>query len=223
MKPLKAPTKHQVKSDATRRALLETAEVIFARDGFERAQIEEIARESGRTRGAVYAQFKTKEHLFFALLEQHIRISTEELRSLDEDKGEADHPARLAALRKRYSQPKNIRTAILELEMKLYALRHPESMPELRESYLRLYHAEEFAEYFGIQRAPGTSKVTSRAFALGALRSSLLLTMDFLPDQLGAKETTLLLTEVFDGLFPASPSVKTPTTRAKQSRVRSSI
>jgi AcrR family transcriptional regulator len=72
MKRPKPPTKNQLKSEATRTALLQAAEAIFERDGFERAQIDEIAKKSGRTRVAVYAQYKTKEQLFFALQEHRI-------------------------------------------------------------------------------------------------------------------------------------------------------
>jgi hypothetical protein len=57
MTKLSAPlTKHQVKTEATLRGLLDAAETIFVRDGYERAQIETIAAEAGRTKGAVYAQ-----------------------------------------------------------------------------------------------------------------------------------------------------------------------
>src|SRR5580658_3485401 len=62
--------KHQQRTEATRRALLDAARRIFARDGFEAARIEEIAGATGHTRGAFYAHFSSKEDLFFALLEQ---------------------------------------------------------------------------------------------------------------------------------------------------------
>ena len=60
--------KHQQKSEATRRKLIDAALRIFARDGFEAARLEDIAKESGHTRGAFYANFDTKEDLFLALL-----------------------------------------------------------------------------------------------------------------------------------------------------------
>lgn len=206
MKSHKPQTKHQIKSEATRRELLQAAESIFARDGFERAQIDEIAQEAGRTRGAVYAQFKTKEQLFFALLEQQMLVARDELRALTDSEEGSGHQARLAALRAFYSKPKNTQAAILDLEMKLYALRHPDVMPELRESYLRLYRAREFEGYFGVRQAPGTSKIVNRVFALGALKSGLLLTLNFLATEVSAKEASRLLSEVFDGLFPTAPS-----------------
>ena len=61
--------KHEIKTAATRADLLAAAEAVFVREGYERAQVEQIARQAGRTRGAVYAQFADKEDVFLALLE----------------------------------------------------------------------------------------------------------------------------------------------------------
>jgi AcrR family transcriptional regulator len=200
--------KHQMKSEATRTALLEAAQVIFARDGFERAQIDEIAKESGRTRGAVYAQFKTKEQLFFALQEQQIEQAREELMALTESTGARDTGARLAALRKYYSEELHRESAILDLEMKLYAIRHPETVKELRERYRKSYPKGSASEYFGVHDEPGRSRLSTRILALGALKSGLMLAMAFQPDLLQPKDVQLLLGEIFDGLFPPASNLK---------------
>ena len=42
----------------TRKLLLEAAEKVFIRDGFEKAQVAQIAAAAGRTKGAVYAHFR---------------------------------------------------------------------------------------------------------------------------------------------------------------------
>ena len=52
--------------------MIQSAEKVFARDGFEAAKLEEIAADAGYTRGAFYANFDSKEDLFFALLEREI-------------------------------------------------------------------------------------------------------------------------------------------------------
>jgi AcrR family transcriptional regulator len=52
----------------TRRRLLDAAETVFLRRGFDRASVEEIAAEAGFTRGAFYSNFESKEQLFFDLL-----------------------------------------------------------------------------------------------------------------------------------------------------------
>src|ERR1700689_858421 len=80
MKSRSATSRHRERSEATRARLIRAAEKIFARDGFEAAKLEEIASEAGHTRGAFYANFESKEDLFFALLEGQIspRINTVE-------------------------------------------------------------------------------------------------------------------------------------------------
>src|SRR5271154_6388719 len=95
-----AVNKHQQKSEETRRKLLDAALRIFARDGFEAARLEDIAKESGHTRGAFYANFDTKEDLFFALLEQQ---ASERLKDLQRRLEKHDSvPGRLRTLRNFY-------------------------------------------------------------------------------------------------------------------------
>src|SRR5215813_7956123 len=80
MKSRGTTSRHQERSEATRARLIRAAEKIFARDGFEAAKLEEIAAEAGYTRGAFYANFESKEDLFFALLEQEITTRIETVR-----------------------------------------------------------------------------------------------------------------------------------------------
>src|ERR1700690_2888456 len=69
--PLHA-SRQQIRTEATRTKLLDSAELLFARDGFEAARLEDIASMAGYTRGAFYANFKSKEDIFFALLDSWI-------------------------------------------------------------------------------------------------------------------------------------------------------
>ncbi len=57
-------SRHQERTEITRARLIQSAEKIFARDGFEAAKLEEIAADAGYTRGAFYANFDSKEDLF---------------------------------------------------------------------------------------------------------------------------------------------------------------
>src|ERR1700676_4573386 len=91
-------TKHQLRTEATRRALLDAAFRIFAQNGFEASRIEDIAGATGHTRGAFYAHFHSKEDLFFALFEQEAGDRLRSLRSMLEQC--SDSGARLRALRK---------------------------------------------------------------------------------------------------------------------------
>ena len=51
---------------------MDAAKRIFAQDGFEAARLEDIAAGAGYTRGAFYANFDSKEDIFFALFEEWV-------------------------------------------------------------------------------------------------------------------------------------------------------
>ena len=57
---------------ATRARILDAAGAVFAGRGFERATLDEIARQAGVSKGAVYHSFRSKDDLFLALLEQQL-------------------------------------------------------------------------------------------------------------------------------------------------------
>jgi len=57
------------KREETRERLLKAALGVFARNGYDRATVDEIVREAGFSKGAFYVHFNTKEDLFWAMLE----------------------------------------------------------------------------------------------------------------------------------------------------------
>jgi len=66
-----APRKPVSRADAQARtvsALLEAAEHVFRTKGFARASLSEIASRAGYTKGAIYANFSSKEELFGAVV-----------------------------------------------------------------------------------------------------------------------------------------------------------
>lgn len=66
----------------TRRALLDAAARVFARQGFQGASVEAVSEEAGFSRGALYSNFKSKEDLFLALWEERIERRRRELREV---------------------------------------------------------------------------------------------------------------------------------------------
>lgn len=64
------PKRTKAEAEATREALLDAAEVIFLERGVSRTSLEQIARQAGMTRGAVYWHFKNKSDLFHAMLDR---------------------------------------------------------------------------------------------------------------------------------------------------------
>lgn len=69
-------TKEQ--AEQTRVAILAAAEVLFLKNGVAHTTLEQVAREAGVTRGAVYWHFQNKAHLFHEMLNQ-VRLPPEQL------------------------------------------------------------------------------------------------------------------------------------------------
>ena len=63
---IRKPRKPQERAAVTRDLLLSDAEQVFARVGYEKAQVEEIAEAAAFSKGALYVHFKSKEELFLA-------------------------------------------------------------------------------------------------------------------------------------------------------------
>ncbi|HXQ26721.1 MAG TPA: TetR/AcrR family transcriptional regulator [Candidatus Acidoferrales bacterium] len=197
-----ARSKQQVRTAATRRRLLAASENIFARDGFEAARLEDIASLAGYTRGAFYANFESKEDIFFALLEHWVSRRLSEVESL---LAQRESPAkRLRALREHYAHiTQDRRLGLLSLEFKLFAIRHPEAHARLRARQRRIRRS-------GASLLQRLGKITGRtlpisstaaATGLAALANALLL--EHLVDQatLTEQDMSHLLGVFFDAVL----------------------
>src|SRR5271155_4276895 len=80
--PGKQPNKNELRTKETRDLLLRAAETIFVRDGYEGAELGEIASLAGRTKGAIYAHFENKEDLFIALFAERMTLYADRMREL---------------------------------------------------------------------------------------------------------------------------------------------
>src|SRR6266849_9422759 len=99
------------RTEATRRKLLAAAKRIFAQQGFEAARLEDIAAGAGYTRGAFYANFKSKEDIFFAIFEEWVR---ERIESFTNAARLHSNPVdKLAALRSHYAELATDRRLVL--------------------------------------------------------------------------------------------------------------
>ena len=67
------------KQRQTRKCLLEAASEIFSQQGLEGASVEEVAQSAGYTKGAFYANFKSKEELFLVMLDERFSAELERL------------------------------------------------------------------------------------------------------------------------------------------------
>lgn len=66
----------------TRRQILRAAEALFARQGYDSTTVEQIARQAGVTKGAVYYFFKNKAELFCLVIDQGIDYIREQCNML---------------------------------------------------------------------------------------------------------------------------------------------
>jgi AcrR family transcriptional regulator len=63
----------------TRKSLLAAAASIFCKHGLEGASIDQVAEAAGYTKGAFYANFKSKEELFLVMLDERFSSELERL------------------------------------------------------------------------------------------------------------------------------------------------
>ena len=119
----------------TRQHLLDAAAIVFARDGFHGASIDEVAATAGFTKGAVYSNFKNKDDLFLELLDDRLarQFALVETILEDEPDMEPDEPHAPDG-RLRLATMNNDDWTLLYLEFLVYAARNPEAKAKLAES-----------------------------------------------------------------------------------------
>ena len=167
-----------------------------------RARLEDIAAGAGYTRGAFYANFESKEDIFFALFEEWVRERIESL--TDALRRHSDPAEKLVALRNHYAElAKDRRLVLISMEFKLFALRHPEAHARLRNRHRRIRAS--FGELFSeIMRALGKTlpiAYPAASACLGALAQGLLLEHLVDPKTLSDGDVRHVLGLFFDSHF----------------------
>ena len=194
------------RTEATKRKLLAASKRVFAQDGFEAARLEDIAAGAGYTRGAFYAHFKSKEDIFFALLEEWVRERIDSLTAaLRQQEGPLE---KLVALRKHYAEiASDRRLVLISLEFKLFALRHPEAHARLRNRHRRIRAS--FGELLSDLLRPlgQTLPIENPAAStcLGAVAQGLLLEHLVDPKTLSESDVRHVLGLFFDSIFQMAP------------------
>ena len=67
-------TKQQVVSEFRRTEIVDAARSVFARKGFERGIMDEIAKEAGIAKGTIYLYFRSKEEIYRAVLHHDMQL-----------------------------------------------------------------------------------------------------------------------------------------------------
>ena len=129
------PLTPERRRELTRSHLLAAAAQVFSRNGFDGASIDDVAAAAGFTKGAVYSNFKNKEDLFLALIDERaaeqfdaVQQTLAEVESLPSDERASRFTQLTAELLwgDRDWQ-------LLWLEFSLYAARHPSARRRLAE------------------------------------------------------------------------------------------
>ena len=117
--------------DDTRDKLFEAAARVFEEQGIGGASIEAITAAAGFTRGAFYSNFKSKDELIIAMLEDHVEQSIRRIHDLlARHKKLADFIDALKTMDRSQQDPLG-RSPLLHMEMILFVARAEKRRPEL--------------------------------------------------------------------------------------------
>ena len=183
--------------------ILCAAEVVFACDGFEASRIEDIAREAGRSRGAFYANFASKTEVFLALRNRlalrHAREIRERVENVNGD--DARYAAVIRYLLEQICDPQ---TQMLQIEFKLFAVRHPDMLPELSAKHLDAstsINRHELSDLF-----PGKNEsileIQRKTLAIEAVLEGFSLNARFSPGVLDGVYLGKLVPKLVGAIFP---------------------
>ena len=192
--PFKLETSKQKRALLTRQYLVNSAQLIFARDGYDNARIEDIAAKAGKTRGAFYANFKDKEDVFFAIFEEELDRDIRKLRPILQKVSTLQE--RLHALAQYLCKlGKDRQRTLLNLEFKLYAIRHPARRKRLADlhSLMRLRCSLPEIDELLPEYQQNTAQKRAESLAVGAILDGLAINQLFDPECLKDQEITRYL------------------------------
>jgi AcrR family transcriptional regulator len=196
--PLKV-NRQELRTRETRELLMRAAKTIFIRDGYEGADLNDIAELAGRTKGAIYGHFKSKEEIFLALIEDHRQEYREKIQRLIS----SDVKRNIAVMRQFVIDlAEDDDWALLLLEFKMFTLRHPETKERFQSFYEPL--ASDSEEMYARLIGPAGKGSVGRAIALHSIipmLSVLLLEAKFEPGLTNKDSIKKVIAGVFDYLL----------------------
>ena len=174
----------------TRARLMRSAASVAAQRGLERASLDAVAEHAGFTKGAVYANFKSKEDLFLAMLDARFAERLAELDRILSSEDDPDTQARAAAAGFIAAVESDPDWERLFFEFAVYAARNEDFRIELVTRYrtMRERIAEllsERAARLGIEPVLPPEQVATMTFAMAnGIALERLLEPDAVPDGL---------------------------------------
>ncbi len=197
------PSQQAMKSERTRTELLRAAEVVFARDGFEASRIEDIAAEAGRSRGAFYANFANKTEVFLALrslaTRRRARVLRERIQNVKNEEERYN-----AIIHYIVEQICDTQTQLLQIEFKLFALRHPELLADLAEKHLEAstsVNRQELSDLFPEKNNEKLAETRCNTLAVEAILEGFALNARFSPRVLDHSRMQEMVPELIAQIF----------------------
>jgi AcrR family transcriptional regulator len=196
--------KPQARTAATKAKILDAAQALFAEQGFEKTQLDEVAARAGYTRGAIYAHYASKEDLFLELMEERVHVKFAAIwKRIDEEPDLSKRPG----LFKHWiaTQVGDPSWGTLTLEFKLYAVRRPELRDKLLSMYEGLFQhpSRDFIELLfgkGLTKSQRTS-LDRRLALLGGAIGGVVLESHLRPQLLPLKQLGELVEELFEAMI----------------------
>ena len=179
------------KKELTTGQLLETARKVFLERGYHRSTLDDIADAAGFTKGAVYARFKSKDELFFALYDEWVDQRIADLERYNTPPKTFEELLRTDARRLTALRNAHADWYLLLLEFWTYAARDERLRQELAAHHARF--VRELAKAIeGSAKALGAT-LNRPAIYLARAGSAMALgvTLERLLDPLGVPETMM--------------------------------
>jgi AcrR family transcriptional regulator len=184
--------------ERTRERLLAAAAKVFARRGYHRATVQEVASEAGFTIGALYSNFSGKEDIFLALADRQVEARVAEVGAIA-DAAEGDSPGANAAEQLRDFLERDPEWPLLFYEFWSLSVRNPDLQGELAKRREAIRDAlaetlERVAKRHGFElRFPAPVLATAIAASLNGLAFERAADPEALPDEVFAEFVTAVL------------------------------
>jgi AcrR family transcriptional regulator len=185
--------------ERTREQLVAAAAKVFARRGYHRATVDEIASEAGFTIGALYSNFKTKEDLFLAIADRQVEGRVAEISAVGDAATGDGQAGEAAAEKMRSFLEADPDWPLLFYEFWSLSVRNPELQDELAKRRDAIRDAladtlERVADELGFElRFPAPALATAIAASLNGLAFERSADPDALPDEVFTEFITAVL------------------------------
>jgi AcrR family transcriptional regulator len=195
-----------------RERLLDAAARVFAERGYRGASVEDVAAEAGVTKGALYWNFKSKEDVLFALLEERV---DQRVQALIEHAEAAAGDDTITVL---VSQ---VMSEVMDQERQMLLLTHEYWSLAARDPALNVRYvarqrafrdavARAVAAYASTTRVPLTMTAAKLATALVSLANGLAMERMADPESVPDELLGEILALIYDGLVLRSTSPEKP-------------